>query len=321
MSNPGRKAYFDPDGLLTNFTTAEIQGAEGFVHAKAFPTVPVTKQTADFKKYDRSFFNRSLVQFRPPSTKAAEGKFDFEPDDSYNCKRQAIRDLVDWDTIDNASIGDPEQDSAEYVGQQILLKREEDWTAAAFANSIWSTNVDVSATNLWSVAAGTPIEDIKTQGVAAIVALAGFRFRPTKAIIDYPTWLDITENPNVLDRLADVDDRITTEMKFAALIGVKEVLIGGGIKTTSKPNAAAVITEGIQGNGLLLIYTAERVGLKTPTGGVNFAWAGGRGNSSEGVRTRRYTEDDITSNVVEAETYHDFKVTTPDLGVFFRNTI
>lgn len=323
MPNPLGKDYFDADALLTDFTTAEIQGAEGFVHSMAAPTLGVRQYSGTIKRYDRSFFNRSLMQPRPRATAAAGGEFDFLTDLPYNTyPPQALKMPVDWDEIDNATIGDPLQDAAEYLGQQGLLKREEDFVTAAFSTGKWTTDVDVSglSTGKWNTTTGDPIGDIKTSGISVVIGFAGFRFRPNRLIIDYPTWLAITENPNVISRLSDSEARITDEEKFANLVGVKEVLIAGGIKTTSKPGAT-ITTSGIAGNGALLLYAAERVGLMTPTGMVKVVWTAGRGLSSEGVRTRRYTDENIKSEVPEAETFHQFLVTAPDLGVFFHTTI
>ena len=63
-----------------------------------------------------------------------------------------------------------------------------------------------------------------------------------------------------------------------------------------------------------MYHAPTGLSLDTPTAGATFSWTGFTGATQSGIRIRRYRDEDIQSDWVEAEMAFDHKVTAAELG-------
>ena len=107
---------------------------------------------------------------------------------------------------------------------------------------------------------------------------------------------------------------------LAAVLGVDEVLVAGGVENVSIEGAAEDM-QFIFGKNVLIVYAAPRAGLMTPTGGYTFAWVGLFGAGALGTRILRFRMEHLKSDRVEGEMAFAQKVVAPEMGAFMTGVI
>jgi hypothetical protein len=206
------------------------------------------------------------------------------------------------------------------VTRGLLLRREKDWASKYFTTGIWtgsSTGTDITPGTKWDVTPSTPISDLRAQ-MTAMKSKTGFR--PNKLILGEEVWAILQDNADFLDRIAVTQRKIVNIDLLASVLGIDEVLIGGGVENVAQEGAVADLSF-IFGKSALLTYAAPRPSLMLPSAGYTFSWTGYTGAGAEGLRMSRFRIDLIRSDRIEAEMAYDQKLVATDLGVFFDGVI
>lgn len=313
---------------LTNLSVAFAQDAEGFIAARAFPVVPVQKQSDRYFLYPRGDFNRDEMRARAPGTESAGGTYAVDNTPSYSCTSFAYHKDVPDEIRDNAD--EPmnlDREATDYLTLKFLIRREKLWASTFFATSIWTTQVTGVAAApgagqflQWNDPASTPIEDIRL-GRTTTKLVGGLR--PNKLVVGSYVYDKLVDHPDIVGRL----DRGQTQGpakanldSLAALFDLKEVLVMDAIENTAVKGA----TESnafIGGKHALLIYAAERPGIMTPTAGYTFSWTGRFGASALSSRIKRLRADLLASDRLEIEAAFVPKLISADLGYFFASAV
>ncbi len=335
FNSPGRSDVH-VNRPLTQISLAFMQGAEGFVADRVFPTISTDKKSNSYFTYDRGEFNRDTMEERAPATESAGDTYTISTD-TYQCVNRAVHKDIPEEIRDNQD--DPidlEREATLFVTLKEMLKREIVWRDAFFVagdpGDTWTFDVDgdgtarsaafdpLSAANnnvlRWELAASIPVEDIR-QGKRFVGEATGFRPNIlTLGRLVYDTLLDHPDIVGRLDRGQTTGPAVATREALAAIFELEEIHVMDGIQNTAAKGQTAVHAF-IGANNALLSYRPASPGVLTPSAGYTFAWTGRTGATANGTRIKRFDIDEIESTRVEIQSNYDQKLTAADLGYFF----
>jgi len=295
-----------------------MQNAQDFIASKVFPSVPVQKQSDLYFRYTRDDWFRSEAKKRAPGTESAGSGFNIDTD-SYSADVFALHKNID-DQV-RANQDDPlnlDKDAAEWLMQQLLLKKEKEWASAFFATSIWtgsSSGGDITPSTLWDAAGSDPVSDIDLQKDAMRKKTGK---KPNKLVVGPAVHSALRSNASILDRIKYTQRGVATEEILAMLFGVDEYLVAEVSENTAVEGATASYSS-LYGNDALLVYSESSPGLLKPSAGYTFVWAGLMGSQGSGMRMKSFRMEHLESDRVEGQMAWDQKLVAADLGVFFSN--
>lgn len=318
---------------LTDISVAYAQQPSVFVSAVAFPTIPVSKQADKYFIYDRGDWFRTEAKPRAPGAPIAMGGWKLSTS-NYFCDRFGLGHPISDPERANAdpAVSNLDADASEYLTHQLMLKDEVDWVADFFATGKWigaSSTTDMTgaaapaSTNTgflhWNDVASTPIEDIDGESVT-IQQRTGQK--PNTLIVGPKVWVSLKNHPDILDRIKYTEKGIVTTDLVAALLDLDRVMVAAAVQNSGLEGAADSF-DFIAGRSALLCYVPPSPGLKVPAAGYRFSWTGAAGAPAGGVgaRVKRYRDEPLESDMVEAETWRDFKVIGSSLGAFFATAV
>jgi hypothetical protein len=310
-----RRQQVHVDGPLTNISIAYRQSADRFIADKVFPIVPVPKQSDQYFVYDIGDWYRTDTARRASGTESAGSGWDITTA-TYFAEKWAIHKDIDDDIRANAdSPIDMDRDSTEFITQDMMIRREIEWTSAFFATSTWTgstTAGDITPGNLWDTVAGTPIDDIMEQK-DSISEKTGFD--PNTMVLGPEVYKELKEHPDILDRIKYTQTGIVTADILASLLDLDRVLIPKATRNTAAEGSADSF-DFLYGKNALLCYVTPSPGLLTPTAGYTFSWTGLGGNNF-GQAVTKFRMEQLKSDRVEIESAFDQKQVAANMGVFF----
>ena len=140
---------------LTNLSIAYAQNESKFIATKASPIVPSSKQGDLYFEYDRADFLRDEAKLRAPATESVGAGWRMSTNPFF-CNVFALhKDVDDQIRANQDSAINMDRDAALYVAQKLLLKREKDFFAAAFATGTWTGST--SGADITPAWAGPPV--------------------------------------------------------------------------------------------------------------------------------------------------------------------
>ena len=324
------KGQVHVDRPLTNISTAYLQEESAFVAGRAFPVVPVAKQSDLYFKYSKDDFFRSTAQKRAPASESAGGGYNLTTG-QYLCDVIAVHKDVDEQTRANSD--DPlnaDRDAALWVTQQLLIKREIDWVAKYFGTGKWGTTDQTGVSSApsanqflqWDVANSTPVKDIRKQ-MAAVLDATGFL--PNTLVMPWNVFRVLTDHPDILDRIkyssTPGSPAIASESVLAQVFGVERLLVSKSVQNTAVEGNATQTVAAILSKAALLLYAAPSPSLMAPSAGYTFAWTGLLGAGAMGTRMSRIPMDLKRADRIEGEMAYDLNQVGLDLAVFFTSAI
>lgn len=325
---------------LTNVSIAFFQQSTNFVASRVFPNIPVSKQSDAYFTYDRGAFNRDEMQERLPGTETAGGSYTIGKDTYYAKVRGIHKDIPDQVRANADSPIQLDREATEFVTHKGLINREVIWASNFFISGapgdVWTFVLAGAGTRsgtvdptdggnneivYWNNAESTPIEDVR---LMKRFVLESTGFQPNILTLGRATYDVVVDHPDIVGRLdrgqTPTGPAIANREAIAALFEVDEVLIMDSIKNTAAEGQAASHSF-IGGTHALLTYRPNTPGLMTPSAGYTFSWTGFLGAGNDGMRIKRFTIDELSSDRVELEMAYDQKLISPDLGGFFNDMI
>lgn len=307
---------------LSNILVAYMQDESRAVATRVFPVVPVNHKTDTYYKWVRDDFARIEAAERAPGTEAEGGGFSVSTD-TYDCKEYAIKKDIPDAIRDNADTElDLDAAAAEYVGMQLVLKREKLWLDTFFTTSVWSGQADQTgvasnpSTNQflqWNDASSNPIEDVR-KAMYAIENTTGYR--PNKLVIGPMVEKALLDHPDILDRIKYTQKGVVTLDLFASLLGLDEVLVPRLVYNSSKEGQTASYGF-MAAKSAFLCFAPSSPSLMSPSAGYTFAWTSRFGNGAQGQRVKKYRLENIESDRIEGQMTIGQKVVAADCGAFF----
>lgn len=305
------------DQALTDTSVAFFQSDDRFIARQFSPPLPVAKQSNKYYVYTRADTLRSDAEKRAPNTEAAVRTFTLSTD-QYFCDVYSIAHDISEQVRANADPAiDLEDDAAQQNAQDIMIRMEVDFAAAAFVTGVWTTDV-VGGTNFtkWGDPSSTPIEDFAT-GLDTVDQTG---FPANSLLLGADVWTKLRHHPDLIARLPDNAPRIATTAFLANLLDLDRVLVARAVRNTAAEGLTASYSR-IVSDAALLAHVNPAAGLKTPTAMRTMTWSGLVG-AADGVRTKRFEmpwKDAIPR--VETDAAYDFKIVAADLGYFFSDAV
>tara|TARA_R110002020_G_scaffold122376_6_gene277699 strand:+ start:924 stop:1874 length:951 start_codon:yes stop_codon:yes gene_type:complete len=303
------------DAILTNMSVAYMQEAYAFVASRAFPQVNVQKQSDKYFTYSQADFFRDQVQLRADGTQSAGTGYSLSTE-TYSAEVYALhKDIGDQVRANSDVPLDPDMDATRFLTQQMLIRQEVEWAAAAFTTGVWGT--DSTPGTLWSAANSTPIADVEA-GKNTVLTNTGYV--PNTLIMSYKVFSALMDNADIVDRIKYTSQESVTEDLLARLFNVDRVLIMAGTYNTAAEGATASYSQ-VGDRDALLCYTPSNPGLMVPSAGYTMVWSGlsaGMGTSSAISRFRMEAEK---ADRIEIEAAWDTKIVSSALGYFFSNPV
>jgi hypothetical protein len=200
----------------------------------------------------------------------------------------------------------PDQDALEFCADKIDLSKEARIAAMITAGTWADGNVGgEDAGGLWSPPGETNtfLADIKT-GIKAIQSVSGVK--PNCLLIDFATYLAITECEAVLDKIKYTERGVLTSELLASLLKLEEVFVGEAIVNTAKENKAGTsftsqyVWEVNKGKGMgFLFYRPAKPGRKVPAPGYQARTAYEDGTPRRSTTWREAAEHQDVYEVAE----------------------
>lgn len=302
---------------LTNVSIAWLQDQENeYIADKVFPTIPVKKQSDRYYMYDRQPWFQAHSQKRAAGAESAGSGYTVQSTPTYFCDKYALHHDIDDDIRANADdVLNPDREATVFVTRDLVLRRELTFGATYFTTGVWtgsSTGTDVTPGTLWDAAGSTPIEDIRQQ-LLATKRKTGFR--ANKMAMGDEVWNVLQDHPDFTDRIKYTQKAIVGTDLLAAVFGIDQVLIAGGLQDTAHEGATASMAF-IMGKSVLLCYAAKAPGIMTQTAGYTFAWTGLFGTNAIGGRIKRFRMEHLSSDRIEGEMAYNQKLVSSDMGAF-----
>ena len=313
---------------LTNISIAMLQSAGNFIGTRAFPNIPVSKQSDAYYSYDRGYFNRDEMAERAPGTESEGSGYAVDSDNTYFCKVYAFhKDVPDQMRANADAALNPDREATTFVTQKALIKREKLFSSAYMQAGVWTnqrtghtSTEDATNTVFWDNTASDPINRVRDWKRTVLESTG---FEPNKLVLGKKVYDVLLDHPDIIDRLkygqTAGSPAMANREKLAQLFEIDEILVSKAISNTAIEGAANAHSF-IIGKHALLCYAAPAPGLMTPSAGYTFSWTGYLGAGAEGTRIKQFRMENLESDRVEIQMAMTCKLIAADLG-FFANAI
>jgi hypothetical protein len=317
---------------LTNVSLAWFQDKKKYIADRVFPKVPVQSQSNIFWKYGKSDWLKTDVRKRAPGTESAGVGWTMDTD-TYRADPYAVhKDVNDQERANADSNFNVDSDATKFVTNQLLLKRDIDWSARFFIPTPWTTQrTGVSGTpgsnefKQWNDDASDPVGYVDSLMVN-FEELTGER--PNKLVMGAKVLPALKNHPDILDRIKYTQRGVVTTDLLAGLFGVDEIIIPRAINATgpdkgdaASSDAAATYAFVHNPKACLLVYTPDSPSLQTPAAGYTFTWTNYVAGNGEGIRIKKFRMEHLESDRIEGTMTYDMKVVSGDLGIFLSSVV
>jgi hypothetical protein len=317
---------------LTNVSVAWMQDKSTFIADKIFPRVPVQKQSDMYWKYSKSDWRRTDAQKRAPGTETVGSGWKVDTDTYFAQVWGVHKDIDDQIRANADSNWNLDKDSALFVTNQLLLRRDLDWNDKFFKAGVWSKDLTGVASSpnasqflQWNDAASDPIvqfADLQTEFVRQSGRKANTLVLGAQAITS------LKNHPDIIDRIKYTQRGVVTTDLLASLFDVDKVLVSYATVTDvaerndmREQDAAASYSFMTNSKSALLCYTPSTPSLMTPAAGYTFTWNGYLAGNSYGIRMKNFRMEHIAADRIEGEMTYDMKVVAPDMGIFLASAV
>ena len=315
---------------LTNISIAYMQDSDSFIADRAFPSIPVMKQSDAYFQLDRDAWLRSMMEERAPATEASAATYMISTD-TYFAKRYALaHDIADEVRVNADQPLSLDMNATQFLTQQAMIQRETFFQSSFLKDSVWTLGADGAASATaaasvdwsdstnnkvihWNAANSVPIYDVK-EWKRAVQERTGFR--PNVMLMGRKVFDRLTEHEDVIERLnrgQTVGPAQANKDDLMRLFELEDILIMDAIQNTSIIGKAAAYSF-VNETDALLLYRPRSPGLLVPSAGYMFAWTGMVGMGAGGARIRRFRMQLKDADRIEIDTAYTFKVVSPDLG-------
>lgn len=310
------------NAALTNMAIAWKQDAKRFVAGRVFPEVPVEKQSDRFFVWDENDFFRDEAEEKTANSKAPLINLRLS-NTTYFAKEYILGGLVSESDLANQDAAvNKDEATTRALMNKMMIKREKVFLANFFTTGKWTgstTAADlVGGTDFqqWdNYAASNPVTDIRAQVV--YLSRLGVDPMSMKLTVGVQVFQKLLDHPRFLERYEQVQASILNEQLMAAVLGIGEVVVAYAAETTTAEGAATGTVSFILGKNALLTYSPPAVSKEEPSAGYTFNWSGLIGSGQDGIRIRRWFQNDPAGWMIVSDAAYDLKQTSAKLGVFF----
>lgn len=302
---------------LATLSIAWIQDQTKYIAARVFPIVNTKQRGNQYTEYDRADFLRDQAEERANGTPAAVGGFRISRS-TFFCRRYDFAYIVtDEDRTEADDEQNPDEEAMEFVTQQLLTRREALWHTDHFVGGVWGTTF--TPATLWDAGVtGDPHGDIAT-AMSTVEGATGFR--PNFILAGQPVWEQLSQHPDILDRIKYTQGpAIIATSLLAQLFEVDEFMVSRAV-VNSGAEEGTEATAFIAGKHVLVGYRQPSPGLRRPSLGYTFNWTGLFSGAAEGPRIKKFRDEKVEGDIIEAAFAFDQKLVAAELGYFFLDVV
>lgn len=281
--------------------------------------VPVPYRTGIIPNYVQSDWFRNTATRRATGTRSQRGGFRVDNTRTYSCQRSSfgfeIADEVRDSTMEPYSM---DRDGTIFATDRILMEQEMDFSTNLFTTGVWTDEIGGTAfTQFNDYGSSTPL-------VVVTQALDNVESRVAReanwGIMGKQVFTVLRWHPDLLDTIKYTQRAIVTEDIMASLFGLDMIKVGRAIYTASPEGTAeaSVTYSRVWGKHMLFLYRPPAPSLMTPSAVYNFVWQ--RVPNADRY-VRRFREEDRELDILEANTYHDFRATSPRSAEFLSQAV
>lgn len=314
---------------LTNISIAYLQDQTEFAAAAFCPVIPVDKQSDRYYVYNKGDFFRDQMQLRAPGGPAALAGYNLDNTPTYFADVWALGRVIPDQLRGNAdAVLNLDRDATEFLTQQYLIKRENQFVAKLVKTGVWGLDVTGVASApganqfiQWNSGSSTPIEDIRA-GKLYVKQNTGYK--ANTLLLGEQVWNALLDHPDLIERLkfgqTAPNPAMVTKQAVASILEIDRIIVMGGVQNTGKMGGTDSLSF-ISPKAALLAHVTPNPGLMTPTAAYTFSWTGYLGAGNEGNRIKRYRWEIDAGDHIEIEAAFDIKKVSSDLGYFFTSAI
>lgn len=317
--------------LLTNVSIG--YKPSGFFAAKAFPMVPVDKQTDIYASYDKSHWARDLgaagaaptgsfqAVRRAPGTRARTVGYSVTTTSTYRCINYALGMQIPDELRSNAdSVFNLDRDATTLLQSLLNLRFDREFAADFVTTGVWDNTLTVS--NKWNdYAASTPIEDIRA-GLEVIrrATLGMSADGGVKMLVGALVNQRLRDHPDILERIkygaSAGSPAMVTDNLIAQLFEVDDYIVAKSVFTADEEGTAeaSATYSDVLTDDVLLYWTPRSGAQMAPSAGYLFNWRPLTGGGMFFVRKGR--EDRDRYDWIEVHGYLDWVATTTASATF-----
>ena len=306
---------------LTNFSQQFIQSQDKYASLKAFPNIPVAKESDLYYTFSRDDFFRDEAEERADGAESAGGGFELSTDPYFARTRAFHKDVTDRQRANQDSVLNLDRSSTNFVTQKLLIRRERVFAETFLADNVWFNGGSAAAApeaTDWGSVTGNPIEQIRA-GITGVHRNTGMR--PNRILNTRTRHDQLMDNDEILARItggstATMPARVQRQL-LAELFEVESYEVTDAVSNTSAKGAADQNFDFIGNDRCLVYYAPQTAGIEEPSAGMQFSWTGLLGNTDLGVRIKRFRMEANEADRIEGQMSFDYKVTSPELGHLF----
>ena len=317
---------------LTNVSVGYVLKSDAFISTKVFPIVNVNKQSDLYWRYSKSDWRRTDVKRRAPSTETPGVGWNVSTDTYFAHVYGVHKDIDDQLRANADSNFKLDADATTFVTNQLLLKRDLDWAATYFRTGVWGQDfTGVGATPgtdeflQWQLATSDPITQMAGMQIDFVRDTG---FKANTLVIGANVLKALKNHPGIIDRIKYTQKGIVSTDLIATLFDVDRILVsyatvasGPNVPDMKAQDDAATYDFIANPNSALLCYTPSSPSLMQPAAGYTFTWNGYLSGNSQGIRIKRFRQENIASDRIEGEMTYDMRVISPDTGVFLKDVV
>ena len=284
-----------------------------YIAENVAPLVPVTNQSDKYYIFNKADDFTDTAEYRAPGTASTRHGFRVSTT-PYMCEEIADATVLEDETRDNAdSVLRIETAKTNFVTNKVLLKLERIVETLCMTTTNWDNSSTPS--NLWDDYVNSdPITDIET---AIDTVEDGTGAKVNKMIISNDVWKILKHHPQILARKPNDSFRVARLEDLKAIFEIDDIMIGRASYNTANQGQTASFSR-IWSGDVWLGHVTNSPAIEEPSAIYTFVW-GRDGGQMRGVR--RWRDENVHSDIIEAFMNFDCKVTASDMGYVLEGCI
>lgn len=316
------------DRYLTSYSENWIQDRKVFLAQRAASIIPVVKQTDKYVSYDRGYFWRDEVAYRPLGGRPRQVSYKVDSG-TYSADEWALEDTID--DRQRANVDEPiklDENAIKLLTQKHMIKTDRVWAQKFFTTGVWSHEAEGIASTPVPGTTFLQFDDPHSDPIGTIdyykdVINEATGFMPNTLVLGAGVKRTLRSHPDIADRIKYTRTGVADEDILGSLFEVPNVVTARAVYNAAvegDTNDFQYITDK---NAMLLAYIEPNPGLDSPTAIAMFAWTGllpGLTNAIGGV-VERGRDARAHSDYFQCRMAWDQKIISQDLAVFFKTAI
>lgn len=303
------------DQPLTQISIAAFNADDAFVAQKAFPRVPVKKESDKYYIYTKSYLFRSKTEVRAAGAPVALRDYKVSTA-TYTAEEYAVGMMIPDRIKDNAD--DPLQplnDGAKILAHDMKMFIENNWASTALVTGAWTSESTQSGTDQWDDYTNSdPVGDVDT-AKETVNGLTGVMESEMSMICGLQVWNKLKRHPQLIAAIGGGATGVTVlnKSQVAEIFGLKSIMVAEAVRNTNNEGNSTQTLSRIVGKLAWIGYVTASPSLMAPSGGYFF--------SKTVAENYRYYAQRRRSEVIELSSLFDFKITMADAGYLYIDAV